>query len=321
MNVDSLKHGVGAASISDVFEMTSSIVFLLHASFGFGKVVIGRTISQHSTTQGYWFVNACSWADYIIAINSYQGIYDNGGVNANTFLESNLNGQKSTITSQAGEMFSDRQSPLNMPSLAGSASASPISPASRTPSVNQPGFLGVHAPISELVCSDMPGKPCYGENGSVGFSVRRGSGSEKDRYWLNPTMAPFAPIHEQACTGMGEPIYECPKVGLGSFQAMQDPCSTLDTFMESINETPCTKAGEAIEFPTWDQLPAEFQNPTTSAGYVSAIPFSTTGASRANVLEGGMGNAQSMRWDDSELMDFDMDLDVDMDLGTVGQPF
>jgi hypothetical protein len=61
-----------------------------------------------------------------------------------------------------------------------------------------------------------------------------------------------------------------------------------------------------FQFPSWDQLPEDLQNPRSSADYSSAIPGTTTGVSMSDV-EG----ATAMPWDD---MDFAMDLDTDLDM-------
>jgi hypothetical protein len=61
-----------------------------------------------------------------------------------------------------------------------------------------------------------------------------------------------------------------------------------------------------FQFPSWDQLPEDLQNPTSSADYNSTIPITTTGVSMSAVED-----AMSMPWDD---MDFAMDLDTDMDM-------
>ena len=88
--------------------------------------------------------------------------------------------------------------------------------------------------------------------------------------------------------------------------------------MASIQEKTCDKAAEAVDsnirFPSWDQLPADFQNPTTSADYNSGIPISTTDTS---MLEMEGTTDSSMRWEDTELnfdMEMEMDLDVDLDM-------
>lgn len=69
-----------------------------------------------------------------------------------------------------------------------------------------------------------------------------------------------------------------------------------------------TKAIDDFHLPSWDQLPTEFQNPATSAGFQSTIPLEAT----TSAMDMGMSSASAplMTWDDHEL-DFDMDMDLD----------
>lgn len=160
-------------------------------------------------------------------------------------------------------------------------------------------LLDIHEPIAELACTSLGG-PCFGENGEVGFSTRSfGSYKVKKKtYWLdekNAHLASFAPIIEQACTADGEPI------------------------MPLVHEKACTKAGEPIkddfQFPSWDQLPVEFQNPTSSADYTLTIPISASGAGITTAT--AMPGDDLMNWDDAD-MNFAMDMDLDFDLNTLG---
>jgi hypothetical protein len=104
-------------------------------------------------------------------------------------------------------------------------------------------------------------------------------------------MAPFT-------SGNDKSVYECSSVGLRSF--------------ELITEQQRTAAGEPavddFQFPSWDQLPTDLQNPTSSAGFGATIPISTSGVSMSDI-EG----TTSMPWDDTE-MGFEMDIDLDLDL-------
>lgn len=131
----------------------------------------------------------------------------------------------------------------------------------------------------------------------------------------------LAPLLAQ-CSAAGESVYECAKVGLRSFSPL-DPQACLvdnDITMPAIQEKSCTKAGDIIpetgdfQFPSWDQLPEDFQNPTTSAGFHSTIPISTTGFTIPNI-ESTAGDV--MAWDNEEMnfaMDMDLDLDMEMDM-------
>jgi hypothetical protein len=73
----------------------------------------------------------------------------------------------------------------------------------------------------------------------------------------------------------------------------------LAPFTSSAHEQPTI---EGFQFPSWDQLPEDLQNPTSSADFDSTIPITTTGVESTDTLP----------WDD---MDFAMDLDTDMDMG------
>jgi hypothetical protein len=195
---------------------------------------------------------------------------------------------------------SGRQTPYSLPGLtASSTSSASYAPVTTATSTEQ--LLGIYEPISELACtSEGIGGPCFGESGEVGFATKT-AGSAKRRYWLdeqNAHMAPFMATIEK-------PVYERSSVGLRSF--------------EPINEQACAAAGEPIqgdfEFPSWDELPVDLKNPTSSAGFDSAIPISTAGVS-LSAIEG----TTSMLWDDTEMnfdMDMDMDLDLDLDLAQV----
>jgi hypothetical protein len=152
-------------------------------------------------------------------------------------------------------------------------------------------MLGVYEPISELVCTST-GKQCYGENGELGFSTSI-AGSHKKRYWLDENTAHMAPFSPAKATQ--QPVYECPTVGLRSF--------------EPIDQQACAAASEHdFQFPSWDQLPEELQNPTSSAGFDSMAQVTTAGGETV------------MPWDDTEMgfaMDMDMDLDLDVELGAL----
>ena len=93
-----------------------------------------------------------------------------------------------------------------------------------------------------------------------------------------------------------QPVYECPTVGLRSFDDLAtQPCTAA-------SDAPTTTTTTAdFQFPSWDQLPEDLQNPTSSAEYRHA---GISAPSAADTL--------SMPWDDT--MDFAMDMDMDMDL-------
>lgn len=179
----------------------------------------------------------------------------------------------------AHEHFSGRQSPQSNPGLSGSASASPGSLASRAATMYN---------------------------------------REQIAPWSGDDLAPLL----AQCSAAGESVYECAKVGLRSFSPLDPQACPVDNdiAMPAIQEKSCTKAGDIIpetgdfQFPSWDQLPEDFQNPTTSAGFHSTIPISTTGFTIPNI-ESTAGDV--MAWDNEEMnfaMDMDLDLDMEMDM-------
>jgi hypothetical protein len=138
--------------------------------------------------------------------------------------------------------------------------------------------------------------------------------------------SPITSVNAQS-TAVGEPIYECANVGLRSFSPLDQQACQLDNAfaMPAIEEKTCNEAGEIIpgpedfQFPSWDQLPADFQNPTTSADFDSTIPISTTSFTASNTES---FTDEFMNWDNEDMnfaMDMDMDMDLDMDLNMVGK--
>lgn len=234
-------------------------------------------------------------------ITEHHDVYEDLGIHANTELDAsfdinnfqcgelsvNNGSQMEYHCKLAGSMkfvpnaqgqISGRQSPQSNPGLSGSASASPGSLASR---------------------AAMPT-------------------TQEQMPWSGDILASL----NAQCSAAGESIYTCAKVGLRSFSPLDSATCpvTNDMEMPSIQEKTCTKAGDMIsgeagddfQFPSWDQLPLDFQNPTTSAGYSSTIPISTTGFMMPNVDAGG-----AMAWDNEEMnfaMDLDLDLDMEMDM-------
>jgi hypothetical protein len=178
----------------------------------------------------------------------------------------------------AYQHFSGRQSPQSIPGLSGSVSASPKSLASQALAM---------------------------------------SSAQPSTHWPSEQTSPMASLNAQS-TAAAASVYECANVGLRSFSPLnQQACPADDPFSISALQDRASKDNNPVpetddfQFPTWDQLPADFQNPTTSAEFCSTIPIATTGF--------GMPNLQSSASDvlawDNEDMDFAMDLDVDMDLG------
>ncbi|KAH6881484.1 hypothetical protein BKA58DRAFT_371652 [Alternaria rosae] len=186
-----------------------------------------------------------------------------------------LSGSVGAVQGHARQLSSGRQTPYSVPGLTGS----PTSPASYAPittTSSADNLLGVFEPISELTCTRAgSGGLCFGEHGEIGFSIKT-AGSPKRRYWLDDSTAHMAPFTSSTTE---QPV--CPTVGE----------SAMDDF----------------QFPSWDQLPEDLQNPTSSADFDSTIPITASGVSMAAIEA-----TDAMPWDD---MDFAMDLDTDMDMG------
>ncbi|KAH8730920.1 hypothetical protein GQ44DRAFT_672939 [Phaeosphaeriaceae sp. PMI808] len=271
-------------------------------------------------------------------INHHE-VYEDLGIHSNTVLDPSFNvnnfampqrfpdsardlefqlSGSTRLSGFANQLSSGRQSPHSNLGLSTSVSASPKSLIPTAPITSDDQFDGVYETISELVCSH-PGGPCYGENGEAGFAVRTGKCAErKKRYWLNENLSSIASLAMQ-CSAVGDSVYECVKVGLRSFSPLNEQACPADDFsISALPEKTCTKDGDptlhtgSFQFPSWDQLPEDLQNPITSADFCSTIPISTTGIENSGDLD--------LAWDNEE-MNFvmDMDMDLDLDLNMVGK--
>ncbi|EDU45194.1 homeobox and c2h2 transcription factor [Pyrenophora tritici-repentis] len=202
-------------------------------------------------------------------------------------FECSLSGSLDFIQDHTRQLSSGRQTPYSVPGLSGS----PTSPASYAPATNMTStenLLGVYDPISELVCiSAGTNGPCFGEQGELGFATKT-AGSPKKRYWLNDATASMAP-----------PFVTTTVNDLMSFQAVNEQPSTTTDESTTIQD---------FHFPSWDELPEDLQNATSSADYSSAIPTGTSGVDGMSAVAEG---AAAMAWDD---MDFTMDMDMDLDM-------
>lgn len=127
------------------------------------------------------------------------------------------------------------------------------------------------------------------------------------------SQAPMIDISPGASLNMSNAgVGDSANVGPMSFSPLDNAFS-----MPPIVEKMCNEQGEEIvpdttgfQFPSWDQLPEEFQNPTSSADLSSTIPISTTGFSVPNVES---STDEFMAWDNEE-MNFTMDMDLDLDM-------
>ena len=176
------------------------------------------------------------------------------------------------------------------------------------------GF-GVYESISELHCLS-PGGPCFGENGELGFATHNDTcrWSKKERFWVTEsTAASFAAQYPTTSDSVSE-------------RANVDFRSSLPNNAEGCAANngsfmPPNPVEDDFQFPSWDQLPVNFQNPTTSAGYSPNIPINTTGMDMLDLLATDSGAGTAMPWDTEEMnfsMDMDLDMDLDIDLDGLG---
>lgn len=271
-----------------------------------------------------------------IGIRAHHEVYEDLGIHRNSLLDPSFNANNiEFVTIQ--QSFPSRRPAFDTEHLSGtthmtgditraarrqssltgttSTSTTPASQSQALTTTNQE-ISGIYAPISELSCT-MPGGPCYGEDGEVGFATRSGDCARKKTYWLNESTAPMASF---TTTSAGEVVYECSTVGLGSFSPNDEQTYSAidDAFIPVLQERACTRSDDAIvnaddfQFPSWEELPSDMQNPTTSADFHSSIPISNAGLTMS-AMNSTVGD--QMMWDNDDmnfLMDMDMDLDVDM---------
>jgi hypothetical protein len=261
-------------------------------------------------------------------ITALHEIYEDLGVHKNSMLDSSFNVNNfecetldqshpdcslafectlsgtTNVSAIARQLSPGHQTPQSVPALTGSAA---VSSTSILPPSIEPD---VYEPISELFCLS-PSGPCFGENGEAGFSTQYDTGpwSKKERYWLNEdNAASFA----AQCTAIGKSVSERANVGLrSSFPINEGSCPAGNgPFMPP-------NAGDLIEedfqFPSWDELPVEFQDPATSADYDNTVPTNTTEVDVLDLLAIDSSASAVMPWDNED-MNFSMDMDLDMDL-------
>lgn len=232
------------------------------------------------------------------------------------------------LMDEARQLSSGRQSPSGLPGPISSKSASPISsalPGSMAPPARR--SPGIYEPIDEIACT-VPGGPCFGENGEVGYATRSFGSFQvkKKHYWQNSFQTPlavFPSISEKQCLNDPNAVHECSATGLQSFSTIGEQACTaggepsIDA-MEAIARTEGEPLLQDFQFPVWNQLPLEFQDHTTSADSDLSIPATTTGVSMATA--GTTSGDDLMPWDDAEMnFNMDMDMDLDMDLDMLGK--
>lgn len=244
-------------------------------------------------------------------INNNQGLTNFEALAYECTLSGSMN------MSKVASRVSGSSTPYSLPEL-GSMSTSGASNHLTTRSYELPDL---DSPISELMCTK-PGGVCIGENGELGYAVRKSmSPNDKKTYFMPDTSTcslvanVMAPVQEKSCTKAGEPIFP-------SIQEVECTSSGVELF-PAIKETACSKDGNPLsnqlDFATWGQLPVTSDVPCTLAGFTSGLPMSTgvdaCSLSSAQAMQGTMGNPQVMRWDDTDLgFNFEMDMDLDMDM-------
>lgn len=241
-------------------------------------------------------INSGAAVDPSFNINNFtcENLPKNDPLRALSF-ECALSGSMNYIKGHARQLSSGRQTPYSVPGLSRSPT-SPLSCAPVTTAASDDPLMGVYEPISELCCPSNGKGPCYGECGETGFSMTK-PGSPKRRYWLdesNAHMSPFTSVTDQQ-----QPIYECPTVGLHSFEPLND--------LQCATGTGTTSSDDNLQFPSWDQLPEHLQNATSSAEYSHAGVSASAAADNVLVAQ----------WDDTVdfAMDMDMDMGMDLNLG------
>jgi len=252
-------------------------------------------------------------------ISTYHEVYEDLGINGSTTLDVGFNidnfpnvtisksgvhlaeafnlalSGSSHLPSQAHQLSADSQSPLSLPGLPGSMTASPISPASQIPNADttEP-FLGVFEPISEMSCPG-PGGPCYGENGEVGFATKSFGSLQvlKKSYWLGPSASHLAPEHVLKDVG-------------ASHLALADRARCHN----AVEPVP-----EDFQFPSWaqHQCPTDLLDLQSTSAWNPPVSSCTAGADVCARPTAAPADA-TVTWDDHEL-NFAMDMDMDMDIG------
>jgi hypothetical protein len=131
--------------------------------------------------------------------------------------------------------------------------------------------------------------------------------------WLKENATSMAALNAQ-CVAAGKSVYECAEVGLRSFLPLNEQaCPVSASFsMPALQDNTGATALDAngFQFPSWDQLPEDCQDPSASAGFGLTMPLSSTAADMPG-MKGTSGDL--LAWDNDD-MNFAMDMDLDMDL-------
>jgi hypothetical protein len=182
-------------------------------------------------------------------------------------------------------------SSFEIPGLSSTTTSGSVHTPLTTSSFDLPDLNG---PISELACT-LPGGVCVGENGEIGYSVKSLSGApNKQASFLPHSSSVIMPsLTEAECTKSGEPIWPTTTADAAGALSMDD-----------------------FSMANWDELSSNFNVPTSTTSFSSSMPATTSMGMYMNFPTTTAGEAAqgTMRWDDSELMNFPLDMDLDMDL-------
>lgn len=119
-------------------------------------------------------------------------------------------------------------------------------------------------------------------------------------YRISSTQSPTVP----ALSGSNSASPTTTASRRASAMAMAPITEQICTNTDPLSLSSMSMAMDNFHLPTWDHLPAELQNPTTSAGFESSAPISTAGGNAMDL------SAPTVAWEDNE-MSFDMDMDLD----------
>ncbi|KAL5118862.1 hypothetical protein ACEQ8H_003184 [Pleosporales sp. CAS-2024a] len=163
-------------------------------------------------------------------------------------------------------------------------------------------------------------KTCASQSSQVASPVHSDSSTPYSRLSRAPPTesSSLASLHAQ-CTAVGEAMYGCADGGFQTFSPFDQQTHQLDSkfAMPAIAESNGNAASQymvidasELQFPSWDQLPEEFEDPTSSANLSSTFPVTTTCFDMPDMRAGA---GELMAWDNEE-MNFTMDIDMELDM-------
>jgi hypothetical protein len=253
---------------------------------------------------GRSYIVSAFWLTHRLGIGAHHEIYEDLGIHSHSVLDQSFNVNN----------FGFLDLSLDHPGRASAFECALTGtvrtlPKEQRVSSSRTSSTGIHPTLS----SSSSASP-----NSLAFQASIATTKEQqDAHWLGENVASMASLNAQ-CSAAGESIYDCAKVGLQSFSSLDEQkCPRGDDFLTpAMQERIYHSDGEAaldasdFRFPSWDQLPKDLQNPTTSADFCSTIPLGTTATSIPG-LDSSAGDF--IVWDNDD-MNFTMDMDLDMDL-------